>query len=354
MRNTDIIEAIEGVNQRYISSADPVRKSGVQYNRVIRRIKKSLVAAAVVILLAMLSVTICAAVTYDLGFYLSTRFGGDTEMLNSITAIPQNVRYESSCDDVKLSVVGMTGDRNHIYVWLNAELPEDITNIYGDDFALGFDKFKVYGIDNSYCLKNIFVLGKTDNNQYALGILISQGDGATLIGRRVKIHIENINILTGDSKDSISVAEGEWNAYFSLNVPDLFRTYTPDISGSVVKTPNNPEDAEWEHVHDSGIPYINEFTVEDCRVDMSPMSITIHFSYHTPISHLFEGSSYITLLSADGGETKVRLYSSSGEYNNKSEQGIKEVCAVFNKPTAPESIVAVRYGNITVPLEAQP
>ena len=118
---------------------------------------------------------------------------------------------------------------------------------YGNDYIIGFDKLSIQGIEDSHTRPHVFITGESIDNRYAFGVLISQSDGATLIGRKIKLQFENLNIMLPGSSESIKIADGKWSAKLSLNVPDLMKTYTPDIAGAVLKTPEDPNGRRQDH-----------------------------------------------------------------------------------------------------------
>lgn len=271
-------------------------------------------------------------------------------MLDSITAVPANVDYQSTNKSIEFSVAGITGDRNNMYVWLTLTLPESVYEQYGNDFIIGFDGLSIQGIEDSHTRPHVFITGESIDNRYAFGVLISQSDGATLIGRKIKLQFENLNIMLPGSSESIKIADGKWSAKLSLNVPDLMKTYTPDIAGAVLKTPEDPNEAEHGHNPMSDSPRIKEIVVDSCSVNLSPMSVTVRFDYYEEFSHYFEGPINISVVLEDGTEHKVGILSSYREFR-KNEGCIKEINAVFDEPIVTSDATYIKYGETIIPLK---
>ena len=117
-KSMKMLSAIGGIGENIIDEAKAVRQ-------VRRRPRVLMAVAAVLGLLTVLFMTSVAA-TYDIGFYVSQTFGGDIEMLNEMYAVTDNVRVRGNNDDVKFDVVGIVGDRNTAYVWIDVTLSEAV------------------------------------------------------------------------------------------------------------------------------------------------------------------------------------------------------------------------------------
>ena len=344
MNKMDLFKAIGIVDEDILERSE---KNSQKTNRKTPQKALSLIAA--IMSLIVITVSAYASSKYDLGFHLSTRFGGTVDMLDSITAVPANVDYQSTNKSIEFSVVGITGDRNNMYVWLTLTLPESVYEQYGNDFIIGFDGLSIQGIEDSHTRPHVFITGESIDNRYAFGVLISQSDGATLIGRKIKLQFENLNIMLPRSSESIKIADGKWSSSLSLNVPDLMKTYTPDIAGAVLKTPEDPNEAEHGHNPMSDFPRINEIVVDSCSVNLSPMSVTVRFDYYEEFSHYFEGPINISVVLEDGTEHKVGILSSYREFR-KNEGCIKEINAVFDEPIVTSDAAYIKYGETIIPL----
>ena len=86
MNKMDLFKAIGIVDDDILERSE---KNSPKTNR--KTSKKALSLIAAIMLLMIITVSAYASSKYDLGFYLSTRFGGTVDMLDSITAVPANV-----------------------------------------------------------------------------------------------------------------------------------------------------------------------------------------------------------------------------------------------------------------------
>ena len=327
---------------------DDILEEAASANARRRRPKTVIVLAATLAVLAALFLTTVAA-AYDIGFYVSRIFGGEVEMLNGMTAKPGHVFKTSSNNDVKIDVVGITGDRYNAYVWLDVTVPEGL-DLDGKTLAIReahADKvgglFKVDGQSFSYGL-----LTKKSENVYSTFCAITSSN--SLVGQRITLRLEDLCALPEgvivNPKFYESVADGSWSLTFALNYPDMTQEYTPDIAGQTVEFPENSEP-----MHEK-LNAAKTLTIDECRVLLSPMSITLEFDAKlSPPYNTIRGIDEIILVFKDGSEAAVRIGHGGSTYSGK--QGLlKYYCGnVFDEPIDPNSVSSVRYGNILIPLE---
>ena len=335
-----LVRAVGGISDDIIEESAPGA-------RVRRKPRAIIVLAAVLAIMATLFVTTVAA-KYDIGFHISRIFGGEVEMLDEMTAKPGHV-FKTGSSDVKFDVVGITGDRYNAYIWLDVTVPEGL-DLDGKTLAIreahadkvgGFSK--VDGHSFSYGL----LTKKSENVYSTFGAITSSN---SLVGQRITLTFEDLWALPEDAIVNPTfyetVASGEWALTFALNYPDLTREFAPDIGGQIVEYP------EQSDLPNEKLNPAKTLTIDECRVLLSPMSITLEFDAKlSPPYNTISGIDELTLVFKDGSEIIVRIDHGGSTYSGK--EGLLKFYFgnVFDEPIDPNSIQSVKYGNILIPLE---
>lgn len=304
------------------------------------RVKTVLIAAAVLIIIVVLTLGTVAATAYDVGFYISQYFGGELEMLDEMTAIPQNIRYRSTNDDVKLVVTGVTGDANYAYIWFDIILPEggDYTDLY-----MHFEVFHMSVMVNNGSLSfsdGMLAERKADN---VFSFFCNVQMDARLPGRRVMIELVNIRAYSTDF-----LIEGKWSARFSLNYDDLTQELEPDVSGAVIAASYDEFLRETDGI---AMEYEPRLAVDGCHIKISPMSMKLTFDYTSDSSKPFYMPQSAVLRFSDGSEISCKSKSGGSEYINEDKGGMYYTGFIFKEPINPKDIVAVIYGGVTIRLD---
>ncbi len=317
-----------------------------------KRIFKIICISAAALISTFLLVAGVAAVTiYDIGFYLKQYFGGEVEMLDDMTAVPQNVRYESTNDEVKFEVVGITGDAYYAYVWIDMTLPEGMVDA-GSDHLLNFDRcgfkdvnylwFGMWGYSSTYQMLET----KKAENVYSFFVRLNTHDKRTLIGRRVNLEIKNITLEHDFDPGYKILSVGEWGMSFSLNYRDMSEIIDPDIAGMMITVP--PE----ERFND--LPdYIKnrstiEYMVKDCKVSLSPISVTISINYESSDGKDAISPKKISIVLDDS--TVISDFGGAGS-RGKAGKGVISASISFKEPIDPDQVKAIIFGNATIPLK---
>lgn len=341
-KSMKILLAIGGIGEDIIDEAKAVRQ--------VRRCPRGLIAVAAVLgLLTVLFMTSVAA-TYDIGFYVSQTFGGDIEMLNEMYAVTDNVRVRGNNDDVKFDVVGIVGDRNTAYVWIDVTLSETI-DLEG--------KYLMFG-KNIRAEKRGFIFGhdtfggssgtvsQRSDNVYSIFCCFNSHSNS-LVGQKVRITVTDIfaiseGIITHPDYHE-KIAEGTWVIDLSLNYRDVTVAYSPDIKGQKMTVPVDEDIVNLELVP------ISEVVLEGCEVELSPIGIEV--KVYTEIPKPYNTISHpdrFTLVFADGEEREFRI-SRGGSHISPNELDSFYSAVNFDEPIATDSIVGIIYCGLTIPLK---
>ncbi len=339
-----LMRAMSGIGEDMIEQAEALRPTR-------HRPRAWIIVAAVVGLLTLLLVTSVAA-AYDVGFYISQIFGGDVQMLNEITAKPGHVSKRSTTDDVKIDVVGITGDQFSAYIWLNITLPE---NLDMENKSLWFSDWSASKASNIFGGPESFssvygLFEEIGDNVYKTYIRINSSK--PLRGSRIKVQFEDVCTLGYDETthpDNFNVEiEGTWTLSFSLNYADLTRVYTPDVDGAVLHI---PADAS---IH---LPpqYIDEavydIPVETCELHISPISVRMSFNVAgNEDIHPADHVRLVKIILGDGTIVEAKSGSGGGHYSPETGYSF-DLTAYLSEPIFPDSVVAIEYCDVTIPVK---
>lgn len=346
MKEKNFLTYMNLLDDTYIEEAEigaPVVRTARQ-GKVLRRIPA--LVAATVTLMALLVVS--AFATFDhWSSYLSLVFRGDVELLDDYTVAAKDVKYTSTNEDVKMEIVGYTGDENYAYVWVKMTLPEefvdqlDMENVDGLMFSLQAqnlfwnDKF-IGGIPN----KNTYVFGleyraqdKTEGNLE---------DSFSLFGSTLEVAIKELRIwmLDGSSK----TLPGEWSGTFTYDMPDLSKKFSPSVKNLVLYS-DNPEKSE---------KYMEEMHPSDCKVAISPMSVRLTVKCNDPDNLLFDGPGTLTVVFSDGTTREGYMLRSIGSQPIEPADFLPETwifTALFKEPFNPDDVVAIEYAGARIELK---
>ncbi len=338
-RNERLLNALGEASMPYLAAADPASvrpKAG--------RVRAFVLLAAALTLLALLVTGTVASARYDLGFYLSTVFGEQTDGLGEITATPRGVSYRTTNEAVRFDVVGVTGDRHNAYVFLEMTLPEEAA-MPSDSISLVFDGFvagAVGAASESRLMQTIRVRmrGEGQSRVFGFGFLMSWPD-TSMIGRRAHVAMRDVTIEAIDGS-AVYAAEGEWELTFTLNQPDRTKTFTPRTEGVVLRGEEGAQSLGTGEL-------LPEIAPNSMRVDLSPISLTLEASYTADRQSYFAAPREMTLVMKDGTES-THLYR-GGSHQWEGNGGTVIVTLVMDDPIDPDEVVAIRYGGVEIALK---
>ena len=333
--------AMGGIGEDMIEQAEALRPAS-------RRPRAWLAIAAVASILVLTLMTSVAA-SYDIGFYVSQIFGGDVEMLNEMTAKPGHVFKTGTNDDLKFEVVGITGDRFTAYVWLNVTLPEELDM---QDKMLWFSNWNVVSagitFDPEAFGSSYGYFENIGDNVYKTFVLVNSSK--PLVGKRIRIQFEDLCVLKQGEimhPDNYDVKiDGKWTLSFGLNYADLTQVYTPDVKGTVLHIPEDTPVSVPPHLMDK---VVYDIPVETCEVHISPISVKLDFVAEGDIYPAGHPQQVKIIL--DNGQVIDALFGSGGSQYS-AENGYRfDSTAHLSEPIVPDSVVAVEYCGVTIPLK---
>jgi len=342
MKENNFLRYMNLLDDTYIEEADPATFAVVSARRSKSWRRLPALAAATIALVALLIVGTFATFN-DWDTYLSLVFKGDVELLDDYTVAAKDVKYTSTNEDVKMEIVGYTGDQNYAYVWVKVTPPKDILEQYGEENfdTLGFSKFTL----PSSAVE--FVGGKLVGNAYIfkMGLCANEFVSAdlTLDGQQVELSFENIRIFGLDGNEQ--VIDGLWTASFTLDVPDMSLIYHPSVEGLTFCGQKTNEDAEPTRIQ-----------ADSCTVELSPMSVRLTLTYDHPANvkdAYYDPAHEITLILADGTRLENYTYGSQIEYDaDTSVPGTEtaSIMGLFHHAFNPDDVVAIEYAGARIEL----
>ena len=267
MKENNFLTYMNLIDDTYVEEADPAASAVGSTSRTKSWRRLPALAAATLALVALLVVGTFAAFN-DWDSYLSLVFKGNVELLDDYTVAAKDVQYTSTNDDVKMEIVGYTGDQNYAYVWVKMTPPKAILEQYGEENfdTLGFSKFTLPS-------RTEFVGGKVVGNAYIFELSLCAnefgGGNLTLDGQQVDFSFENIRVFGLDGSEQ--VIEGLWTASLTLDVADMGLTLRPSVDGLTFCGQKINEDVE-----------PNSIQANSCTVELSPMSVRLTVTYDRP------------------------------------------------------------------------
>lgn len=345
MKKKNFLTYMNLLDDRYIEEADPCVEAAYDPHKLRRarsRRRIPLLIAATVSLVALLVVGTFATFN-DWGSYLSLVFKGNVELLDDYTVTAKNVTYTSTNEDVKMEIVGYTGDQNYAYVWVKVTPPKAILEQYGKE---NFDTLAFTTATHPRSPLE-FVGGKVVGNAYVFEVLLCANEFVsgelTLDGQQVELSFENIRVFGLDGSER--KIDGHWTASFCLDVPDMSLTLSPPVEGLLF----------CGHGINDAPP--NEIQADTCTVELSPMSVRLTVTYERPadLNHAYyDPTREITLILADGTRLENYSYGSQITYDaDISLPGTEraEIIGLFHHAFNPHDVVAIEYAGARIELK---
>lgn len=343
MDNKKMYREIGDIGYDIVEEAERVR-------RVARKgFRPAILVAAIVALVAMFSVGAVSA-SYDIAFVASEYFGGEVELIDEMYAVTDNVRVRGNNDEVKFEVIGIVGDRNTAYVWIDVTLPDDV-DLEGKHLMFGqnvrAEKRGIFFGYDSFGGSAGMVTQKSDN-VYSIFCCFNSNTNS-LVGQKVRITVTDIFAI---SKGIVThpdyyekVAEGRWVIDLSLNYRDVTVAYTPDVKGEKMTVPADEDIVNLELVP------ITDIVLEGCEVELSPIGITVRFyteiqpPYNT-ISH----TDHLSLIFADGEERELKVGRGGSHITH---DGVDDFYSAvdFGEPIDTDTVVGIIYCGLYIPLK---
>lgn len=348
MKENKFLTYMNLLDDRYIEEADPAASAApvVTTTRRLRAWRRIPVLAAATVALMALLIVGTFAMFNDWDTYLSLVFKGDVELLDDYTVAAKDVKYTSTNEDVKMEIVGYTGDQNFAYVWVKMALPKTILEQCGkENFdTIGFSEFKLPSCSGE------FVGGKLVNDTYIFKLNLCAnefgGGDLTLDGQQVDFSFENIRVFGLDGSEQ--VIEGLWTASLTLDIPDMSLTLHPSVDGLTFYGDKLDKNEDVEP---------NKIQANSCMVELSPMSVRLTLTYDHPANvkdAYYDPVDKITLILSDGTRLENDSYGSQTAHDaDTSVPGTEtaKIMGLFHQAFDPDDIVAIEYAGARIELK---
>lgn len=414
MRNKKLLDAFDGIDASMILEAEPKGKEVVVMKRKKKYVKPLIFAAAVMLIVATLSISAMANAAHsDMEPYWSRVFSKSGEphqkdllnkaqkpaetldktvadRLDQISGIPEDVLFTGDNDDVMLNVIGVTGAGNAAYVWLEAVFSDELLAEHGD--KLGYIMFhriteEVNGVSSSGSSNTRFLgskaslvgserlitaqkyavewSGSAGENGEAQAALVSRTDNtycfvyrfqksniSTLSGKELTINIENILYRESyeSKQESVLLAQGKWQLKFTMNFDESVIRYVPQMVGErFICEETDPKLV----MCPSEYKGVREATLTGLGLSVTPiyLQITMGYTDTQNIPVLIPQKAVVVM--EDGNRFEVTCDGISASIPVHSGIGSYQIKFFFDDPVDHGKIVAVEYGNLTLPLTAE-
>ncbi len=300
MKKDNFEDALTGIDERFLMQA---AEPAVGRRRTIKKWKLLPIAAALLLAAAL---GISAAAPVNIGFYLKAAFGGGYEMLDAITAMPDNVAFRASGDEIRMELKGIVGDSQIAYVFADLTVSPDIA-VPEQKFTLdlkleptGFPwEQTIEGYSSDYA-----ILSRTDNEDgsvtFACQASIRSRSG--IMNPKYTFTCRGIRVWEDSPADAVNLLSGKWSLAFELNYKDLTKSIPLDQKLNVTGVP-------LELTHTDAEPITKELHIYEARI--SPFSAAIYFEadhdYNNLLHDLDHKDTKVVL--TDG--TVIRHYSAA-------------------------------------------
>jgi len=338
MKKAEFENALTEVRDEFILEAARTPK------RVNRKRLGLIIAAAMFVVLTLGA---NAAAPVNLGFYLAAAFGDNYSMVNEMTAIPDNVAYRSSGDEIRLELKGIVGDSQVVHVFADFTIAADVALPEDETFTI-LARLKPTGVPWEDGIGSYGASGGP------LGMTVNEDGSRTyeyrftlrsrnqVFASNYAIQCEGIARLDKAARMPVPILSGRWNAAFSLNYKDLTRTAPLDVVGRL-----HAEDHEDSSlIHESEPVYVHE-------IRWSPLSLSIYYTADHDFSFAGKGTlTDIELEFADGTrltrEQGLGSVGGGGGTDGPDSDWNGYNMIVFSTPIDADQLVSVRFGGIEI------
>lgn len=382
MKRENFENALTDVNQEYIMEAAEIRRTEKK-----KAIWKIIPVAAVIAVCLVLTENALAPV--DIGFYLQAAFGDGYEMLSDMTSMPDNVAYKSSADEIELELKGIVGDGHVVKVFVDLTLSADVEVPAGlgkvAEFALFDLKLSPTGFPwekhiRSHSSSTGWLANKeNDDGSTTFSYVLTIRSEDNLIGGKYIASCTKMTYWDSDTREEITIMEGEWNLAFSLDYRDLSEKIPLGVTGNMRTALEITEGEELTYDY-------FEAPVEVYEVSMSPLSLSIFWKAENEYLDAFFGSrpDGISITMNDGSEILWRDYhvdqeigkfrlnddgtwhaiaegeiapiyitgsNSGGGCSGHGEPYMGHMTVTFDAPLDTENVQSVTIGGMEIPLK---
>lgn len=287
MKRENMENALTEAADMYILEAAQTEKR----KKRIRLGKKWMILPAAAALITGLMIAVNAAAPVDLGFYLKAAFGDSYTMLDEMTAMPDNVAYRSSGDEITLELNGIMGDSQVAVVFVDVTVAADVElsaehyeiDLKLEPTGLPWEKgLSSYGSDWG-------VLARTENpdgsTTFTCRMSIKSRDG--VMASKYAVKCGGIRSWEENAAEPAVLAEGEWNLAFHLNYEDLTQVISVDTAGELVSCNQTILPEEITEADLVRVP------AQIYEVRMSPLSMGVYWQVEPEHKELMMGNEVI-------------------------------------------------------------
>lgn len=301
------------VKSRVMDNISENKRKPVRISR-IGKIFLSAAAAAVVLVTGTLAASAMGLIDLDKAF--GRFFNGNTEHMDGISAIPQNV-VTTGDDSLSMSVLGIGGADNEALIAIEIKRNDGGT----------FPEY-IYTREKNIDVGNAFIVTTTpevtDDSTATLIFTVYSGGDEKIVGKDCTIEIEDILGRT-DERTEETVLKGKWSISFPLEYNSEYRT--KEIHERIVQSEMSP-------------PAIMT------KIGYSPISLNIYFNAYETYGMMLYDDIVINL---DNGE---QVKTSMGANSHYFYGEALAVCNYrFEKPIDIDKIESITIKDVEIPIK---
>jgi len=279
MKRENMENALTGVKDMYIQEAAQTGE-GKKHTRLR---KKWIVIPVAAAMMAGMMLTVNAIAPVDLGFYLKAAYGDSYAMLDEMTAMPDNVAYRSSGEEITLELKGIMGDSQTVVAFVDVTVAADVS--LPEHYTLDM-KLEPTGLPWEKGLSSYgSAWGDLDrranpdgSTTFSCKMTIRSRDG--VMASKYAVKCSGIRVREENAETETMLLEGEWNLAFGLNYKDLTQVIAADTSGELMSCSQMLLPEEITEADLVSVP------AQVYEVRMSPLSLGVYWMVDTEHKNL--------------------------------------------------------------------
>lgn len=411
MKSKMLLDAFDGIDASMILEAEPKEKEVIAMTRKRKHFKPLILIAAVVLILAALSITAVADATrsemepyWNREFAQTAESGGENLLgplkesvtippdataisrLDEISAVPEDVTFKGDNDDVRFAVTGVTGAGGAAYVWMEIVLSDELIAQYGDrieSLGPGITRWRIDGRSSSggaslrFLGTKASLLGSqrlaqaqkyaTDwrgaagenggpqadlvsrpDNTYCYAYRFQANNISSLSGKKLTMIMTDINAREQGAEESFVIAEGVWEVQMTLNFTESVLRYRPPMAGQWFTCDMSDPDRVMRSAHAEGA--LTEAELASATVQISPIYLQIDMQCKISYGLKVRKPNYAVVVMRDGTSFEVRASGGGASAASNSPLRTEQTDFFFDEPIDHEQVSAIIYGGLTFPL----
>lgn len=297
--------------------------------------RKTAILLTAILLVLIISGTAFAARVINAPEYFGTMFLGTGQAANEVYSV-KNTAFESSRNDLQLTNVGIVGDGGSVRIRMLLTSTGDITFDEDKFYLFGSSEEKALLLFESYSSSTSFYV--VDNRTLEIFYILNGIEGNNLVGRTMRIELENIEVYNDDLNEKPSIIECNFKGKVKIDYANTTVKLNSSKNAFLLnETTVQAEKGTISNLHLSMKVRINENADKvngNALEKLVKGTLTLHYS---------DGTSEDFNLSMPPKNENDVFASSLGKSGDNLEL---KLC--FRKPIISSNVIAVSIGGVEV------